>query len=143
MLNGFLLLLGLQLAGEVVAAGLGLPLPGMVLGLLMLLGLLAWRARRLGPERAIPPELDALAKGLHGNLGLLFVPAGAGVLVQADLIAREGVAILLAILVSTAVTIAVTARLAQGRVAARPAPQRTPERADAAAPDAAVGGSAQ
>lgn len=116
MLHGFLLLLGLQLCGDLVVALLRLPLPGMVPGLLALLGIIAWRSRRLGAARAIPPELDAVAKGLHGHLGLLFVPAGAGVLAQVDLFAREGPAILLAVILSTALTIAVTAAIARGRV---------------------------
>ena len=118
----------MQLTGEALAALLDLPLPGMVLGLVMLLGVIAWRARHLGAERAVPAELDALAKGLHGHFGLLFVPAGAGVLAQADLIAREGRAILAAVLVSTVLTIAVTAFIARGRPrrAAKPAPEAVP-----------------
>jgi len=136
MLHAFLLLIGLQLLGEALAATLRLPAPGMILGLLLLLALLAWRARRHGAERAIPPDLDALAKALHGHFGLLFVPAGAGILAQADLIAREGSAILAAVLASTVLTIALTARLALGR-------RRT--RASAAPGDAAPspGGSAR
>lgn len=115
MLHALLLLLLLQLFGEALVMVLRLPVPGMVVGLALLLGLLAWRARRLGADRAIPADLDALVKGLHGHLGLLFVPAGAGVLAQVDLVAREGPAILLAVVVSTALTMTVTAVIARGR----------------------------
>lgn len=114
MLHAFLLLILLQLAGELLAGLLGWPLPGMILGLLLLLGLLALRGHRLGRERAIPEALDAAAKGLHGHFGLLFVPAGVGVLGQAGTIAAEGPAILLSVLVSTALTIGLTASLAAG-----------------------------
>lgn len=117
MVNAFLLLVLMQLAGEFVVGSLGIPVPGMVVGLLLLLGLLVLRARRLGPHRAIPPDLDATARGLHANLGLLFVPAGAGVMAQYDLLATEGMAILGAVVLSTAVTIAVTAGIvARSRV---------------------------
>lgn len=115
MLNAFLLLIGFQLAGEATAQFAGLPVPGMILGLVALLGLLALRGRLLGPERAIPPGLDAVARGLHGHLGLLFVPAGVGVLAQRDLIASEGVAILGAVVVSTVVAVGIAGRLALGR----------------------------
>jgi holin-like protein len=112
MLNGFLLLIGFQLLGEAVARALVVPVPGMVLGLLGLLGLLALRARLFGAESAVPPGLDMVARGLHGHLGLLFVPAGVGVLAQAELIASEGAAILGAVVLSTLATIAVGGRLA-------------------------------
>lgn len=112
MLNAFLLLVILQLTGELIVESLAVPVPGMVVGLLLLLGVLGLRARWLGPAHAIPPDLDATARGLHWNFGLLFVPAGVGVLTQYDLLATEGAAILAAVLLSTVLTIAVTARIA-------------------------------
>lgn len=115
MLHAFLMLVALQLLGELLVHAIGLPVPGMVVGLLLLLGILGARARLLGAAAAVPAGLDAAAKGLHGHFGLLFVPAGVGVLAQADLIAREGTAILAAILVSTVLAIGVAARLALPR----------------------------
>ena len=73
MLNALTLLVLCQFAGEVAARGLGLPLPGPVLGLIFLLAGLLLRARlgRGGP----PAELKTTAQGLLNHLGLLFVPA--------------------------------------------------------------------
>lgn len=122
MLNAVLALIALQLAGEFLVELAGFPVPGMVVGLLLLC-LLALRGRLLGAERAIPAGLDGVAKALHGHLGLLFVPAGAGILAQAVPLAADGVAILVAVLLSTVATIAVTARLASGRSASLRLPE--------------------
>ncbi len=67
MLNAVLALIALQLAGEFLVELAGFPVPGMVVGLLLLLGLLALRGRLLGAERAIPAGLDGVAKALHGK----------------------------------------------------------------------------
>jgi putative effector of murein hydrolase LrgA (UPF0299 family) len=112
MVQAFLLLVLAQLAGETIAARAGLPLPGMVAGLALLLVLLAVRARRLGAEHAVPDGLGPVAQGLHGHLGLLFVPAGADIVSHLDLLAREGGAILAAVIGSTLVGIALSARIA-------------------------------
>jgi putative effector of murein hydrolase LrgA (UPF0299 family) len=118
MIIAILILLGCQLAGEIAARGLGLPVPGPVIGMaLLFLGLQA-RAR-LRPDAAsvetIP--LGAVAAFLLANLSLLFVPAGTGIVAQLDTLARHGVGLLVALVVSTALTLAVTA-LVFARVAA-------------------------
>lgn len=101
MVHAIATILLAQLAGELVARGLGLPLPGPVLGALFLVGLLAWRG---GPGEG----LEKAADGLLSNLSLLFVPAGVGVMLHAGLIGREWLAIAGALLVSTVLTVAVT-----------------------------------
>jgi putative effector of murein hydrolase LrgA (UPF0299 family) len=100
----------------------------MVIGLLGLLTLLILRGRRLGADRAVPPGLEAVARTLHGTLGLLFVPAGVGVLAQADLIAAEGFAIVGAVALSTLAAIGVAGRLASRREAVAPARPAEPVR---------------
>ena len=99
MLNALTLLVSCQLAGEIAARALGLPLPGPVLGLLFLLAGLMLRDR-LG--HGGPPEaLQTTANGLLGHLGLLFVPAGVGVVTQLDVLRANWLAIGVSILVST------------------------------------------
>ncbi|NOG72608.1 CidA/LrgA family protein [Roseicella sp. DB1501] len=63
-----------QLAGEILVRALHLPVPRPVLGMALLVASLVLRGR------APPPALGAAADALLGNLGLLFVPAGAGVM---------------------------------------------------------------
>lgn len=106
MLNALTLLVFCQFVGEVAARGLGLPVPGPVVGLLLLLAGLMLRARlgRGGPSEA----LKSTASGLLGNLGLLFVPAGVGVVTQLDILGRNWLPVAASILVSTAIGLAVT-----------------------------------
>jgi holin-like protein len=108
MLHAFLLLIVLQLAGEAVVRGADLPVPGPVVGMLLLLAGLALRARLAGG--APPPEaFERTCDGLLRNLSLLFVPAGVGVVLLVPVLADEGPAIAAALLASTLVCVAVTA----------------------------------
>ena len=79
MAMGFAILLVCQLAGEVVSRGFGLPVPGPVLGLvLLMMGLLVWGRGR--DDAAIASSAVArVSDGLLAHLALLFVPAGVGV----------------------------------------------------------------
>jgi holin-like protein len=100
-LQGLTLLLLCQSAGEALSRLLHLPLPGPVLGMLLLVGLLQWP-----PLRA---PVAAAADALLAHLSLLFVPVGVGVITHLDLIARHGVRMVLAIVLSTWAGLAVTA----------------------------------
>jgi putative effector of murein hydrolase LrgA (UPF0299 family) len=108
MIGGFALLLLCQLVGEMISRGLGLPVPGPVLGLVLLfLGLLA--AERLRqPGTIVDDTVAPVAEGLLRNLALLFVPAGVGVIQHLDVFVAHGLAIGLALVGSTAVTLVVT-----------------------------------
>ena len=97
-----LMLLSCQLVGETVTRGLGLGLPGPVLGMALLAGVLMWRPSLHG-------VVGPVAGGLLSNLSLLFVPAAVGVVQVLPLLAREGVAIGAAVLVSTVASLVVTA----------------------------------
>lgn len=102
MIAGVALLLGFQLAGEIVSRGLGLPVPGPVLGMALLVaGLAAWSAAG-GPDATTrEAPLGRVADGLLGSLAILFVPAGVGVVRYLDLLAAQGTAIVATLVVST------------------------------------------
>jgi holin-like protein len=68
----------------------------------------------------VPEALGRLAKGLHDHLGLLFVPAGAGVMANFHNIAADATALLAAVVISTVTTIAVTALIVARRRVGRP-----------------------
>jgi holin-like protein len=72
MIKGLVVLLLYQGAGEILAKALYSPIPGPVIGLVLLLVTLLWR-------RETDPDLQMVATGLTGHLGLLFVPAAVGV----------------------------------------------------------------
>ncbi len=106
MLNAFTLLIVCQFVGEVIARFLDLPLPGPVIGLVLLLGLLIWRG-------GATPAQEATGNWLLRHFGLLFVPAGVGVITQLDVLGRNWLVLLVAIPVSTALGLAVTGLVMQ------------------------------
>lgn len=106
MLSALALLLGCQLAGEALVHAVGLPVPGPVIGLiLMTLGLMAWQ--RLGGVLETSP-IESLATTLLATLGLLFVPAGAGVVGQLGLLSSHWLAIGVVLVASTLITMVAT-----------------------------------
>jgi holin-like protein len=80
----------------------------------MLLLFLAIRIRRRVPE-----PLQRASQGLLGNLSLLFVPAGVGVIVHLQLLAADWWRLLISIVASTLVTLLVTALVMQGMIRLR------------------------
>lgn len=102
MIGALTLLLVFQLAGEVLARALALPVPGPVIGMgLLFLALVL----RHGPD----PELRNTAGGLLQHLSLLFVPAGTGVMLHLQRLADEWLPLTVALVVSTLASIAVAA----------------------------------
>ena len=110
MIRALALLLVCQLIGEVVTRALGLPVPGPVIGLALLaIGALVY-TRVTGSEASAieKTSLGTTASTLLGSLGLLFVPAGVGIVQQLPLIGSYAIAIFAALLVSTVLTLVVT-----------------------------------
>jgi holin-like protein len=110
MIASLSLILLCQLAGEVMVRGLALPMPGPVVGMLILLLLLLARDRfallARGPLQG--GGVEGASRGLLAHLSLLFIPAGVGVVQKLDLLAEHGIAILLILAVSVVITLSVT-----------------------------------
>lgn len=102
MINGFFLLVVFQVTGEFVVSLLDVPVPGPVAGMLMLFAALCVASPLQG-------QIEQISGQLVKYIGLLFVPAGAGISLYLDLIAREWQVILLASLSGTIVTLVATA----------------------------------
>jgi holin-like protein len=102
MIDALILLFSAQLAGEFLARFGGVPVPGPVIGLVLMLAF-------LGLRRSVPDSLDTVATGILRNLSLLFIPVGVGIVQQADLVRAYGVALIGAVVLSTVLTLAVTA----------------------------------
>ena len=102
MINTFALLLLYQLAGELLVRAFGLPIPGAVIGMTLLFLTLLARGR-------VGSELKAGCGALLQHLSLLFVPAGAGVMLHAQRVAAEWLPITLALVISTFAGMLVTA----------------------------------
>ena len=106
LINAITLLLIYQLAGEVSVRLLGLPVPGPVVGMVMLFITLMIRGQMV---KAVEPASSALL----GHLSLLFVPAGVGLIVHFNRLGNEWLPISVTLLLSTIITMAVTALVMQ------------------------------
>lgn len=106
MLNYLTVILGCQLAGELLVTAAKIPVPGPVCGMALLFAGLVLRG-------GIPADLARMADALLSNLSLMFVPAGVGVMLHLKLLRADLLPVSVALVVSTLLTIAVTALLMQ------------------------------
>jgi holin-like protein len=106
MLTAILCLIGCHLIGEIVREVFHLPIPGPVIGMFLLAAALALRTP--AADGAIPASLDHVAEKLISHMGLLFVPAGVGIIAEAGLLRQQWLSIVAALLGSTVLSVAVT-----------------------------------
>ncbi len=102
MLYGLSIIFFALVGGEVLRQVFNLPIPSVVLGMLLLT---LWCVLRRGAES----RLALASNGLLRYLGLLFVPAGVGLIELGDRLEAQGVAMLVTIMLSTMLTLLVTA----------------------------------
>lgn len=101
------ILLMFQFAGEMMRAITGLPVPGPVIGMvLLLIALLA--------KLPVPAGIHATSRKFLAYLGLLFVPAGAGVVTRLPMIGAHWLPIVIAVVGSTIITMVITAVVMRG-----------------------------
>ena len=106
MLEAIAILLCCQLLGELVVAGLNLPLPGPVIGMAILFFGLYIHGR-------VPDDLASVTQGLLGQLSLLFIPAGVGVMTHLNLLGAQWIPLSISLIASLIVAFAVTGWLMQ------------------------------
>ncbi len=97
-INGLTILLFYQLVGEICVRWLGLPVPGPVLGMIMLFITLVIKGN-------IPKSLEESSTTLLSHLSLLFIPAGVGMMVHFERIKNEWLSISIALILSTIITL--------------------------------------
>jgi len=100
-LRGLAWLLVFQSVGEVLSRGFSLPLPGPVLGLILLVPALRFALVR--------EPVAECADFLLSHLSLLFIPVGVGVMTHLTLLSQYGGRMLVVIALSTWIGLAVTA----------------------------------
>lgn len=106
MVTGLIALLACQVVGELVVRTLGLPVPGPILGMVLLLVLLEVRQ---------PSSRSGLVQGAQTvlrHLPLLYVPAGVGVVVYLGLLGDHPVPLVVGLVVSWAAGLLTTAGVA-------------------------------
>jgi holin-like protein len=102
MLNAITLILLFQVIGEIISRLTGLPVPGPVIGMVLMLMTFFVKDNLIG---IIRPTGGVLLT----NLSLLFVPAGVGIMRQGERFMTEGVQIISIIVISTIISMLVTA----------------------------------
>lgn len=87
-------LLVFQMAGELISSGLDLPVPGPVIGMLLLFAVLLWRR---------PPHSAGVlrvSEAMLRHLQLLFIPAAVGVITYLSVLRADALPIVGGLLVS-------------------------------------------
>lgn len=107
MPTAILILIGCQLLGELIREALSLPIPGPVVGMFLLAAILVVRGQSAG-DASTKSSLDKTAGMLISHMGLLFVPAGVGIIAETHLLRQEWLPILAAVVGSTILGVAVT-----------------------------------
>ncbi|MBU3725180.1 MAG: CidA/LrgA family protein [Burkholderiaceae bacterium] len=102
MIRGLVYILLFQGLGEIISKALALPIPGPVIGLLLLLATLVVRDR-------LDPDLDQVASTFSQHLGLLFIPAAVGVVMFVPKLREHGLTISLILAASVGLAIGATA----------------------------------
>ena len=110
MLDSIFVIFMFQLVGEATQKYFALPVPGPVIGLVLMLVCLLWTKRTKLP--VIADQRDRLvttSQQLLGYLSLLFVPIGVGVIMHLQLLEAQLARIIAVITIGTIVTMVFTA----------------------------------
>ncbi|WP_300426972.1 CidA/LrgA family protein [Thalassolituus sp.] len=92
-MTGLLILLLFLVAGNLIQAQFTLPVPGSIIGMLLLLFFLVLRGRT-------PSSLTDISKTLSPLLPLFIIPVSVGIVTQKALLEENGVALLVILAVS-------------------------------------------
>lgn len=103
MIKALGILLGFQFIGTLIARSTGIPVPGNVVGMVLLAFVLTSGWLRV-------EHIEPGAKVLIDNLAFLFVPAGVGIMSYFEVLAAEWLPISLSIVVSLVIVLVVTGR---------------------------------
>ena len=102
MLSAITLTFLFQLVGEIISRSTGIPVPGPVIGMILMLVAFFFKDSLI---ETIRPTAGVLL----ANLSLLFVPAGVGIMRHGERFAEEGIAIVAILVISTVIAMLVTA----------------------------------
>lgn len=105
-LPGIVTLLFFTVLGEVLSDALSLPVPGSVIGLILLV-------IYLQVSGGVSESLNAVSQFCIRYLAVLFIPGCVGIFFLSDLLLQQWLPITLAVLVATPVTLVLTAVLLQ------------------------------
>ncbi len=106
MLSGIVTLLLFTVIGNFLSEGLGLPVPGSVIGLILLVIYIQLQGE-------VSESLDSVSQFCIRYLALLFIPGCVGIYFLGDLLADQWLPILAAVLIATPLSLIFTAVVMQ------------------------------
>lgn len=115
ILNQYLIIMVCLIAGECISELLHIlhiPIPGNVIGMVILLAALLSGIVKL-------EHVEKAANTLIKNLSLFFVPAGAGIMMYFNIISKFAAAIIIATFLSTFLVLLITGHVTQGLMAVK------------------------
>lgn len=92
--------------GELLSKGLNLPIPGSIIGMILLFILLSLKIIRL-------EWIQQVSDFLLGNMGILFVPIGVSLLVMTGVLKQNLLALVVIVLIGTIVVMVVSGLVTQ------------------------------
>ena len=101
-----IIILGLYLVGELISGLLNLPIPGNILGMVILLILLCTKVIKL-------EQIETVSNFLLDHLAFFFIPAGVGLMSSAGIIKDTWLKLIIVCVITTAIIIAVTGTIVQ------------------------------
>lgn len=101
-----LLILCIYLIGEFIAQGLSIPIPGNIVGMILLFILLLTKVIKL-------EMIEMVANFFLDHLSFFFIPAGVGLMVSFGQIKSNAIAIILICIISTIIIMVTTGMVVQ------------------------------
>lgn len=101
-----LIILGIYLLGELLSSGLNLPIPGNILGMLILFILLCTKIIKV-------ENISTVTNFLLDHLSFFFIPAGVGLMTSLGIIKSTWWQLLLVCLITTIIMIGITGIVVQ------------------------------
>jgi len=108
MLNSIFTILLFQLIGEFIQKFTEISIPGPVIGLILLLGVLLIRAKYFKEYPNIEDSLVNFSERFLNYLPLLFIPVGVGVVMHLSLLEENLISVISIIVLGTLLTLALT-----------------------------------
>ena len=106
MLNSIFTILSFQLIGEFIQKFTEISIPGPVIGLILLLGVLLIRAKYFKEHHSIENNLVDFSQRFLTYLPLLFIPVGVGVVMHLSLLEENLISVISIIVLGTLLTLA-------------------------------------
>lgn len=101
-----IIILGIYLIGEFISKGLSLPIPGNILGMLILLTLLCTKVIKV-------EKIESISNFFLDHLAFFFIPAGVGLITSFDSIKDSLILIIILCIITTSIVIVVTGLIVQ------------------------------